>query len=123
MKRRTDHTGDAAQSYSRPSRNDAHEDDLVELTRVASLAEAIAIRQDLERVGIRAVVFESDAGGWAPYLSVFTGNRVMVLAKDKARAELLLSETGGQLPADEALPLESRPPDTVRKHLRHHGDT
>ncbi|MDQ1398710.1 MAG: hypothetical protein QOK20_642, partial [Acidimicrobiaceae bacterium] len=45
------------------------------------------------------------------------GNRVMVLAKDLAHAQQLLSDDGGQLPVEE-LPSS----DPVRKHLRTHGD-
>lgn len=99
--------------------NSTHDDDLVELTRVAFAGEAIAIKQDLERIGIPAAVFESDAGGWAPYLAVWTGTRVMVRAGDRARAELLLSDTGGQRGV-EPEPSSSTP--AVRKHVRHPGD-
>jgi hypothetical protein len=98
---------------------EGHGEELVELTRVASAAEALAIQQDLERTGIRATVFASDAGGWAPHLSVYTGNRVMVLAADRAQAEQLLSATGGLLDLSGA-PDEASPP-PVTKHLRHHG--
>ncbi|MDQ1358375.1 MAG: hypothetical protein QOF20_1980 [Acidimicrobiaceae bacterium] len=93
------------------------DDAVVELTRVAFIGEAIAIKQDLERVGIHAAVFQSDAGGWAPHYGIEQGNRVMVLAKDLAHAQQLLSDDGGQLPVEE-------PPssDPVRKHLRTHGD-
>jgi hypothetical protein len=100
--------------------DEGHGDELVELTRVASAAEALAIKQDLERAGIRATVFASDAGGWAPYLSVYTGNRVMVFATDKAEAAQLLSPTGGLLDLS-GEPDEASPPPVVAKHLRHHG--
>ncbi len=101
-------------------------DAVVELTRVAFIGEAIAIRQDLERIGIRASVFESDAGGWAPHFGIWQGNRVMVLASDLARAQQLLSDDGGQLAAElpersgqsERLP----PSSAVRKHRRPHLD-
>jgi hypothetical protein len=90
-------------------------DDVVELTRVTFIGEAIAIKQDLARIGVVATVFESDGGGWAPYLAINSGNRVMVCARDLARATQLLSANGGQLPAE---PVPSFPP--VTKHLRHH---
>ncbi|MDQ1392477.1 MAG: hypothetical protein QOF30_1454 [Acidimicrobiaceae bacterium] len=95
-------------------------DAVVELTRVAFIGEAIAIKQDLERVGIRASVFESDAGGWAPHYGIWQGNRVMVLASDLAQAQQLLSDDGGQLAAEAP---EPRPPSSaVRKHRRPHID-
>jgi hypothetical protein len=90
-------------------------DTVVELTRVPFIGEAIAIKQDLGRIGILASVFESDSGGWAPHLGVDQGNRVMVLARDVARAKELLSTDGGQLAVD---PGPTFPP--VTKHLRRH---
>jgi hypothetical protein len=112
MKLRKGHDGGAD-----PTEPDNHEDDVVELTRIAFIAEAVAIQQDLERIGIRASVFQADAGGWAPFLAIGQGHRVMVRAGDLARAQQVLSAVGGQEPAE----LE---PTTLamRKHLRHHGD-
>jgi len=100
----------------KPASAEGGDDNVVELTRVPFIGEAIAIKQDLERIGIVASVFESDGGGWAPYLAINSGNRVMVCARDLPRATQLLSADGGQLPAE---PLPSFPP--VTKHLRHHG--
>ncbi|MDQ1378863.1 MAG: hypothetical protein QOJ52_1248 [Acidimicrobiaceae bacterium] len=97
---------------------DGHDDQIVELTRVAFIAEAIAIKQDLELVGIHAAVFESDAGGWAPHFGIEQGNRVMVRAQDLAKAHQLLSDDGGQQ-AVEQIP----PSATFDKHLRRHSDT
>ena len=100
-----------------PTAADGHDDDVVELTRVAIIAEAVAIQQDLERIGITAAVFESDAGGWAPHFGIEQGNRVMVRACDLARARQLISDDGGQLPVEELAP-SSR----YSKRRRHHGD-
>jgi hypothetical protein len=97
---------------------DSHDDDIVELTRVPLVAEAVAIKQDLERVGVFASVFESDAGGWAPHCGIGQGNRVMVRARDLAEAQQLLSHDGGQV-AVEILP-ESPP---FKKYLRRHGES
>ncbi len=98
-----------------PSGSYGHDDDLVELTRVALIAEAVAIKQDLEGVGIPAVVFESDAGGWAPHYGIAQGHRVMIRSRDQAEAAQLLSDVGGQVAIE---PLPS--PSTVKKHLRRH---
>ena len=94
-----------------------HEDglDLVELTRVAFIAEAVAIRQELDRIGVESVVFQSDAGGWAPHFGVEQGQRVMVHARDLDRAQVVLSVDGGLVPTE-----VSEPPRPVVKHLRHH---
>lgn len=91
------------------------DDAVVELTRVPFIGEAIAIKQDLERIGVLASVFQSDSSGWAPHLGIDQGNRVMVLSRDLARAKQLISADGGQLAVD---PGPSFPP--VTKHLRHH---
>jgi hypothetical protein len=104
-------------SNSNPDVIDCPDDQIVELTRVAFIAEAIAIKQDLERIGIHAAVFESDAGGWAPHFGIEQGNRVMVRAQDLAQALQLLSDDAGQL-AVEQIPASA----TVKKHLRHHSD-
>ena len=96
--------------------NYGHDDDIVELTRVAFIGEAVAIKQDLERIGVHAAVFESDAGGWAPHFGIEQGNRVMVRAQDLARARQLLDDDGGQLAVEE--PAKSSP--RVEKHLRRH---
>ncbi len=104
----------------RNKNHDEHDEDhdaLFELTRVAFIGEAEAIRRDLESLGIPATVFESDAGGWAPYLAVYTGNRVMVRARDVVRAREVLSDDGGQLDEQSQLPAVG-----VRKHLRRHGN-
>jgi hypothetical protein len=99
------------------STTDDHDDSVVELTRVGFIAEAVAIKQDLERIGIRAAVFESDAGGWAPHFGIEQGNRVMVRAQDLAQAQQLLADDGGQLAVEQ---LASPAP--VKKHLRRHDD-
>jgi hypothetical protein len=91
-----------------------HRDDLIELTRVSFIAEAVAIQQDLERIGVAATVFASDAGGWAPHFGIEQGQRVMIHARDLVKAREILSDVGGQL-AVEPEPLSS----PVRKHLRH----
>ncbi len=88
---------------------------LVELTRVPYISEAVAIRQDLERAGIAAAVFESDGGGWAPHFAVAEGHRIMVHARDMNRAQELISHIGGQLEIDHA-----SPPSVIRKHRRPH---
>jgi hypothetical protein len=102
---------------SGPAADDPHCDDVVELTRLSFIAEAIAIKQDLERIGIPGSVFEADAGGWAPHFAIGQGHRVMVRAGDLPRAQQLLSEVGGQVPVDE---VPSSP--SVKKHRRTHGD-
>jgi hypothetical protein len=94
------------------------DDALVELTRVASIAEANAIRHDLERAGIAATVFESDGGGWAPHFSIAEGHRVMIHAGNMNRAQELVSHIGGQLEID-----HSSPSSVIRKHRRPHGPT
>jgi hypothetical protein len=110
---------------------DEHNDDIVELTRLAFIAEAIAIKQTLARVGINAAVFESDGGGWAPHYGIAIGNRVMVRAQDLEQARRLLSDDGG-LAGVEPQSVEPQsvepqsvepplPPGPVRKHLRHNG--
>jgi hypothetical protein len=88
---------------------------LVELTRVPFIAEAVAIRQDLERAGIAATVFESDGGGWAPHFSIAEGHRVMIHARDMNRAQELISHIGGQLEIDHI-----SPPSVIRKHRLPH---
>jgi hypothetical protein len=101
------------------SQVDSGDDAIVELTRVAFLGEAVAIKQDLERIGIHAAVFESDAGGWAPHFGIGPGTRVMVRAQDLLRARQMLSADGGQLPVEE--PAKSSP--TFEKHVRRHTDS
>ena len=102
---------------SQPSADDHPPDDVVELTRLSFIAEAIAIKQDLERIGIPASVFEADAGGWAPHFAIGQGHRLMVRSDDLPRAQQLLSEVGGQVAVDE-VPSSS----PVKKHRRSHGD-
>jgi hypothetical protein len=113
MKLRTPHA-----SNSKPNVIDSHDDQIVELTRVAFIAEAIAIKQDLERIGIHAAVFESDAGGWAPHFGIEQGTRVMVRAQDMAPALQLLSDDGGQQRVEQ-IPASA----PFKKHLRRHSDT
>jgi len=113
MRRRREHADNR-----KPAVSDSHDDDVVELTRVPLIAEAVAIKQDLERIGILASVFESDAGGWAPYYGIEQGNRVMVRARDLAEAQQLLSDDGGQVAVEQL----GAPPQ-VTKHLRRHGES
>lgn len=52
--------------------------ELVELLRTPNSFEAEVIAARLRDAGVEAVVFGSDAGGWAPHLALFQGTRVMV---------------------------------------------
>jgi Putative prokaryotic signal transducing protein len=67
---------------------------IVELTRVPTRFEAEVLVAALEARGIQASAVHSDAGGWAPNLSVFVGHRVMVFEGDLETARALLDEEG-----------------------------
>lgn len=85
-------------------------DEMVELTRVAFIVEAVAIRQNLESAGIAVIVLQPDERWLAGPIA--RGNRIMVLPRDLQRATELLSEIDACDP-----PL---PEGEVRKHLRTH---
>ena len=75
---------------------DDHRDNeqIVELVRVPSRFAADVIVAALEARGIKSTALHSDAGGWAPNLSVYVGHRVMVFENDVETARALLVEEG-----------------------------
>lgn len=68
--------------------------ELVELLRTPNSFEAEVIAARLRDAGVEAVVFGSDAGGWAPHLSLFAGTRVMVPEDAFEFAREVLAEAG-----------------------------
>lgn len=65
-------------------------DEIVPLVLTRDVWEASALSQGLNRAGIRSVVLEGDAGGWAPHLGFAQGHRVMVRVEDLERATAFL---------------------------------
>ena len=65
---------------------------LVQLLVLPSQTEAEILAMQLVSNGVRAVVFTSDAGGWAPHLGLLQGARIMVLEGDLDLASDLLED-------------------------------
>ena len=65
---------------------------LVQLLVLPSQTEAEILAMQLISNGVRAVVFPSDAGGWAPHLGLIQGARLMVLEADVDLASDLLED-------------------------------
>jgi hypothetical protein len=89
--------------------------EIVELARVKFFSEAIAIKQRLEDIGIRATIMEPE--NLVPFTS-FQGNRILVFARDFDTAKQLVAEVQGQDASE-----SDGPTPRVTKHLRQHGDT
>jgi hypothetical protein len=67
---------------------------IVELARVPTRFEADVLVAALHARGIQASAVHSDAGGWAPHLSMWVGHRVMVFEGDIETARALLAAEG-----------------------------
>ena len=66
--------------------------ELIELLRTPNSFEAEVIAARLRDAGVEAVVFGSDAGGWAPHLAWYHGTRIMVPEDALEFARELLEE-------------------------------
>jgi hypothetical protein len=66
--------------------------ELVELLRTPNSFEAEVIAARLRDAGVHAVIFGSDAGGWAPHLAWYHGTRIMVPEDALEFAQQLLEE-------------------------------
>ena len=83
--------------FGRPREDsgDHHEgENIVVLAQVPTRFEADVLVAALEARGIKASAVHSDAGGWAPNLSVYVGHRVMVFERDLETARALVIEEG-----------------------------
>lgn len=65
---------------------------LVQLLVLPSQTEAEILALQLISNGVRAVVFPSDASGWAPHLGLIQGARLMVFETDLDAASDLLED-------------------------------
>jgi hypothetical protein len=101
----------------RSNEADGHDNtsEIVQLASVKFFSEASAIKQQLEAIGIRATIIESD--NLVPFTS-FQGNRIMVFARDFDKAKQVVADVEAQDVSE-----SDGPSPTVTKHLRHHGDT
>jgi len=100
----------------RSNEADGHDNtgEIVELASVKFFPEASAIKQQLEAIGIRATIIESDN---QPYTSL-RGNRIMVFARDFDKAKQVVTDVEAQDASE-----SDGPSPTVTKHIRHHGET